>query len=118
MSALLMLQKLAYWVMIGWGTSSAFALLAHSFGVREGRLYLALVRMHRELWLFAPPGLLMNVYGDWAGRDWVGMFFALCSWVSWWILRNWPDDNIWKRRGKRALGRVRAVAGRLVVSPA
>ena len=86
--------------------------------IREGRVLGSLVRIHQELWLFAPPGLFMDVYRDWAGRYWFGMFFSLFMFVNWWFLRNWPDDNAWKKRGRKLRDKVRAVAGRLKVSPA
>jgi hypothetical protein len=102
-----------------WLLSVFVALVLHRFGGDPGNVICRLfVRLHQELWLSAPVGLFALVYEDWAQRNWFGMFFSLFNFALWWALRNWPDDNIWKRRGKRALDKVRAVAGRLVVSPA
>lgn len=79
-----------------------------------------LARCHQEMWLAAAPGIFVvsPVYSFHAdGHQWLLVFDALNAWV-WWNARNWPDDNLWKRRGRRLAEKVAESAGRLVVVPA
>lgn len=76
-------------------------------------------RFHQELWLFAPPGLLIGTVEHFhtPGLQWLVVIDAI--WLfNWWHYRNWPDENRWKRRAKKAKDAVTVRAGRLVVVPA
>lgn len=74
-------------------------------------------RMHQELWIAAPPGIVLAVVESWhSGLSWM-VFFHAVSLYQWWHYRNWPDENRWKRRGRKAVEAVAMRAGRLVVVP-
>jgi len=75
----------------------------------------AAARAHQELWIAVPPGIVFWAVD--ALRDpqvsllWPGL--ALLSWV---LYGDWPDDNVWKRRGRKLKDAVTVRAGRLVVA--
>lgn len=82
------------------------------------RVWRACAAAHQELWLFAPPGALLGAVDAWNGpARWVLAFYALGLWM-WWKYRDWPDENRWKRRSRKAKEAVAERAGRLVVVPA
>ena len=63
-------------------------------------------------------GIVHWAVQDWNGDSpWVILFDAL-NLFNWWYFRNWPDENRWKRRAKKAKEAVAVRAGRLVVVPA
>jgi hypothetical protein len=75
-------------------------------------------RIHQEMWPLVPAALLITVNKEWnSPRPWLIVFDTINLW-TWWTLRNWPEDNRWKRRGKQAKEAVAVRAGRLVVVPA
>jgi len=69
-------------------------------------------------WLFAPPGILIGTIDHWHSPSSWRIFFDALSLFNWWTWRNWPEDNHWKRRGKRAKEAVARRGSRLVVVPA
>ncbi len=77
-----------------------------------------LARAHQELWLFALPGLVVNLIGHVQHGSTALAAIDLINIAGWWLWRNWPDDNVWKRRGRRVKDAVAERAGRLVVVPA
>lgn len=102
-----------------WVLAFAFAYVGQALAptARAERLWRALARVHQELWLFALPGLLLAAIRDWhSPNPWFIVFDALNLW-NWWHYRNWPDDNQWKRRAKKAKETVAVMAGRLVIVP-
>ncbi|WP_203832668.1 hypothetical protein, partial [Actinoplanes lobatus] len=107
-----------------WLLALVFALIGHIYcQIRGNRskaetLWRSFARAHQELWLFAPPGLLLAAVRDWhSPTPWQIVFDAINLW-NWWHYRNWPDDeNRWKRRAKKAKEAVAVRAGRLVVVP-
>lgn len=106
-----------------WICALALAHIGHSCWVlgmgKPARLFsLAAGRVHQELWLFAPPGGLLAVHERIADERWVNAALVLLGCWLWWRDRDWPDDNIWKKRGRKLRDKVRVLAGRLVVSPA
>lgn len=121
MSALLVL---AYVISFTWEMAYGVALVLHVavlVGYRDDRLdraCAAAARVHQELWLFAPVGVLfvtteaLDSPHPWTAVAGVG------SLAIWWRARDWPDENIWKRRGRKLRDAVKARAGRLVVVPA
>ena len=64
-----------------------------------------------------PPGILFGTLRDWhSPSPWRIVFDALALW-NWWHFRNWPDENRWTRRGRRARSAVARIGARLVVVP-
>jgi hypothetical protein len=55
---------------------------------------------------------------DWHSHTPWLVFFDALSLYTWWIYRDWPDENRWKRRGKKLKDAIAIRAGRLVVVPA
>jgi len=84
----------------------------------------------RTVWIECKPFALPAV-GAWYGcrlyADWAAGhtgFNGRATWVlmiglgTWWLNRNdGNDDDRWRRRRRKAAARIRALAGRLVVSP-
>jgi hypothetical protein len=85
---------------------------------RVERLWRAAAMIHQELWLFVAPGILLSAVQHWHSSNWYLVFFDMVSLRNWWHFRNWPEDNNWKRRAKKAKEAVERRAGRLVVVPA
>lgn len=86
-------------------------------GQRADRLWRALARVHQELWIVAPPGLILGAIHTWhSGTPWLIISYAFALW-QWWHYRDWPDENRWKRRGRKLKDAVTVRAGRLVVVP-
>jgi hypothetical protein len=85
---------------------------------RLERFWRAAARVHQEAWLFAPPGFLILTVQAWGlNRSWTIPFYAW-SLFLWWKSRDWPEENQWKRRGKKMRDAVKVSAGRLIVVPA
>lgn len=74
-------------------------------------------RIHQELWLVAPVGALSTAVQHWHSHTPWMVVFDVLTLFNWWNLRNWPDENRWKKRGKKAKEAVAVRAGRLVVVP-
>jgi hypothetical protein len=116
------LSALATIVFLTWTISLGLALYLDMWcryvkaSDRVEKLSRAAARVHQELWLFAPPGVLFAAVRDWHDQPWM-LFFDALSLFNWWHFRNWPEDNHWKRRGKKAKEAVERRAGRLVVVP-
>jgi hypothetical protein len=91
-------------------------------GARSTALF---VRAHQELWILyplCPVGLSVTswhaiVVGEQVAYNSIMMVASAAALWWWWAQRDWPDDNRWKRRAKRAAAAVRAVGHRLVVVP-
>jgi hypothetical protein len=74
-------------------------------------------RIHQELWIVVPIGALSSALHHWHSHTpWMIIFDALTLY-NWWNLRNWPEENRWKKRGKKAKEAIAVRAGRLVVVP-
>ena len=105
-----------------WQMNTALALLIHVVWLlrKNDRLELwwrSAARIHQELWIAAPVGALLGALDHWHSHTpWMIAFDAL-GLYNWWNLRNWPEDNHWKRRAKKAKEAVAVRAGRLVVVP-
>jgi hypothetical protein len=98
-----------------WIMSLSCALLGST--VAPERIWRALAAVHQELWLFAPPGMLVGAIEAWNGSaKYLAAFSVLGAW-NWWYFRNWPDENRWQRRSRKAKEAVAERAGRLVVVP-
>ena len=120
------LKFLAQWVYLSWLLVLVAGLVGQLLHLLNGRregarlevFHRACGRLHQELWLFAPPGLLLGViHNFWSpGMQWHLIFDAI-NVYNWWAYRNWPEDNHWKRRAKKAKEAVAVRAGRLVVVP-
>lgn len=81
------------------------------------RIWRGMARVHQELWIVAPIGIAYWAVRDWHGSSPWQVFFDGLSLFNWWWYRNWPGDNHWKRRAKKAKEAVAVRAGRLVVVP-
>lgn len=114
---------LAQLMTINWQLISTTAIIGQLWSlIRPSKtteqVWRGLARVHQELWLFAPPGLLLSTVRAWhSDRPWL---IALYAWalLTWWGMRNWPEDNHWKRRAKKAKDAVARRGARLVVVPA
>lgn len=85
-------------------------------------LFAVLVRVHQELWILVPAGLLGLLWlahdSDLTGRVIAYTVATLDAWW-WWQFRYWPDDdNKWNKRRKKLAAKVAALRGKLVVVPA
>jgi hypothetical protein len=111
---------------------TAFTVWCMGFGVAQwadllhaifGRDKLLLVRaaagrIHQEMWLFAPPGLLILLSRAVHEHHYWAIFVYLVNVWCWWRYRDWPDDeNRWLRRGRKLKEKVAARGGKLVVVP-
>lgn len=106
-----------------WSLAISFAVIVRivheiSGNRRLENVWRSLARLHQELWLFAPPGLLAVLAENCGSGHWGVATLNVLTIGSWWYYRNWPEDNHWKRRAKKAKEAVERRAGRLVVVPA
>ncbi len=74
-------------------------------------------RMHQGLWPFAFPGIVWSAVDNFNEQPWFLIFNAL-SFAGWWFYRDWPDENPWKKRGRKAKEAIVARGGKLVIVPA
>lgn len=104
-----------------WNFVACAAMIAHLYTLISGRLERVsrvLVRAHKELWIVFPPGALASLVEIWHSSHPYLVAFNAWGVITWWSLRNWPDDdNEWKRRAKKAKETVAERAGRLVIVP-
>ncbi len=93
-------------------------ILATMFNMpRAERVWRAAARIHQELWLFAPPGLLVVVIQTWNSDMPFMIVFQALTVYGWWVYRDWPDENRWKRRGRKLKDAIAVRAGKLVIVP-
>lgn len=116
------LINFAEWLFIGWIWTLQIGQAAQTLcALRPGdhleRFWRACGRVHQEVWLFVPPGLLALSAEAWSGHHWLIALLLAPAPIVWWRSRNWPEDNHWKRRAKKAKEAVAVRAGRLVVVP-
>lgn len=118
------LTFLATWITSMWSMSLAIAMIGRLWcQIKDQpfveKLWRGFAWQHQQLWLFVPPGALIAATEHWhgQGQSWL-VFFDALTLFNWWNFRNWPEDNHWKRRGKKAKEAVERRAGRLVVVPA
>jgi hypothetical protein len=114
-----LLIHLAGAIRVAWMLTFCGALIGSVIATRPKaeRLWRSLARAHQGLWLFALPGLLIAPVQNWhSSVPWLIVFDAINLW-NWWHYRNWPDDNHWKRRAKKAKEAIQVRSGRLVVVP-
>lgn len=90
-----------------------------SKGILPDRLFRVFARLHQELWLWGPLILVTFVHdaATEPGGFWIVLTTAVHLWC-WWSLRDWPDENRWKRRGRRLKEKVAVRGGTLVVESA
>lgn len=119
-----LIRGLAYSALLAWQWAyiAAVVLWAWCKVVRPSdrleKAWRLLARIHQELWPFAPAGFMVSVMDLWHGSyPWLIVIQAWAL-LTWWQARNWPEDNHWKRHGKKAKEAVQRRAGRLVVVPA
>lgn len=110
-----------FWVAVFLG-ATIFQMFSHWTGHGDDgltKLWTRLARLHQDLWLFAGVGGFWWLYID-VKRGQTGIQLALdvCGVLFWWLSRNWPDDNEWKKRFKKAKSKVAQLGGKLVVVPA
>ena len=115
---------LGSWVWLSWTVALTAAMfgrvgyLAHPSGLLDA-VWRAFARLHQELWLFAAPGILVNAVESWhtSGEQWLLVAHGYALYV-WWRFRDWPDDNHWRRRARKAREAIARRGARLVVVPA
>lgn len=96
--------------------------LAYLWSGLPEQVYRFLVWIHQELWIMVPVPLLAfavimpGVHGP-SSRFGASLVVLLVG-FDWWYLRNWPDENKWKRRGRRLKEKVAVRGGTLVVESA
>lgn len=109
MIILRIVQMILLWTTMIWEIAVGCAYVASLFG---RRIPLA-ERIHRELWLFAGPGILITIIQTWnKGGPLIGFIpFEMLSVLWWWLLRNWPndDDDTWTKRGRRLRGKIKVI---------
>lgn len=111
-----MITGLIRCVAMVWIVGFSTALLLSTFG-KTGRVYDFCVFLHQELWIIAGPGIVLSAVTWWDdGLEW-GLIFPAFNLLTWWKYRDWPDENRWKRRGRKAKEAIAERAGRLVVVP-
>ena len=119
---MLWIKALAAIAYVIWGMSLSVAnigdMITSSLDApRVERMWRASARIHQEFWIVAPPGLLFDAVNTWRGdRPYMIVLNALTLFF-WWQYRNWPDENRWKRRGRKLKDAIAVRAGRLVVVP-
>jgi hypothetical protein len=99
-----------------WASACALAAILSLFRPDE-QAWRFFAKCHQALWIFAPPGYLLSLIDNWNRHDVFGYLLTGFSFVFWWRSRNWPNDNEWKRRAKRAAEKVASLGHRLVVVP-
>lgn len=82
------------------------------------RVWRASARVHQELWLFVPPAILYGTLHDWHSASPWKIVIDAWALYTWWMMRDWPDENRWTRRGRKARSAVSRIGARLVVVPA
>jgi hypothetical protein len=117
-------SEMAIWWAVIWQTALALAIIGQvCCRIRPTPLiewlWPVLARVHQEMWLLVPPGVGFAAMEAWqsADRKWTIIFNALML-FNWWYYRNWPDENVWKRRGRKAKESVARAGARLIVVPA
>lgn len=73
-------------------------------------------RLHQELWILVAPCILLTAVDDWHARVWKVPLDAF-GLLVWWNVRDWPDENRWRRRGRKLREAVTRRGARLVVVP-
>lgn len=109
-----MLEGLASAIYLAWALWFTAAIFGSMLNVKHWRVA---ARMHQELWPFAFPGIVWSTVNSFNERPWFLIFNAL-SFVGWWLNRDWPDENPWKKRGRKAKETIVARGGKLVIVPA
>ena len=108
-------------VTVTWQNALFMAILLDTFiklgraGRRAERVFAACVRIHQELWIAAPPGIAIGAVMTIHGTHWWTIIFNACTLYNWVLFRDWPDENIWKRRGRKLRDKVTVQDGKLVV---
>lgn len=116
------LNVVAQIVSVAWTLALGAAIFGQALAMLSGsakadKVWRGAAAVHQELWIAAPPGLIFVAVDTWHGpMPWLLFFNALNLW-NWWHYRDWPDENRWKRRGRKAKEAVSVRAGRLVVVP-
>lgn len=94
--------------------------LTHIFRpqVASQRWFKVCGKIWQTLWPLGLPAIISQLLDNQADGDYVGMLLNGFSLWGWWLLRNWPDDNHWKRRAKKLGSKVKSLGHRLVIAPA
>jgi hypothetical protein len=118
-----LIKVLAFFIYLMWTLSLSVALMGSLVSMlRPGSrrldvVWRAFAHMHQELWIAVPPCIAFAAVDNWHRHFWYGLFCDALSLVIWVQFRDWPDENRWKRRGRKLLDAVAERAGRLVVVP-
>jgi hypothetical protein len=84
------------------------------------KLRTVLIFLHQQLWIVG-LGVSIPFVKDYPGDGFWARLWDLIVVAGvtglWWGSRNWPDENVWKRRGRRLKNKVSALGGKLVVVP-
>lgn len=103
-----------------WWVGLMVAKIAYSLS-RDAAFTRFCVFMHQQLWIGMPVALLLDVVLAPPAHNMLAplvraVLFAYIGW-RWWRSRDWPDENPWKRRGRRLKEKVAARGAKLVVVP-
>jgi hypothetical protein len=115
------LADVASAVVIPWSLALALGLVCEQVSTVIARFTTAFrffAFVYQELWIVAPPGILILAADNWHDHDYLGVAIYVLSLYNWWTFRNWPDENRWTRRGRKLKDAIVVRAGRLVVQPA
>lgn len=117
------IKVLATGIYLMWTLSLAVALMGSLLGmIKPGSqlldaMWQAFARIHQELWIVVPPCIALAAVDHWHAHSWFGLFTDALTLFNWVHYRDWPDENRWKRRGRKLRDAVAERAGRLVVVP-
>ena len=109
-----MLEGLATAIYLAWALWLTAAGIGRSMNAKHWNV---VARMHQELWPVAFPGIVWSAVDNFNDEPWMLIFNAL-SFIGWWAYRDWPDENPWKKRGRKAKETIVARGGKLVIVPA
>jgi hypothetical protein len=118
-----LIKILASGIYTMWSLSLAAALMGHLVSLLKPNsqhldaVWRSFARIHQELWIAVPPCVALAAVDHWHGHSYFGLFVDAMTLYNWARFKDWPDENRWKRRGRKLKDAVAERAGRLVVVP-
>lgn len=85
---------------------------------KEARWFKVCGQIWQAVWPLGLPAIVSSLLDNQADGNWLGMLLNAFSLWGWWMLRDFPEDNHWKRRAKKISETVKSIGHRLAVVPA